>query len=124
MIVVSADIIDVIDAARLESLAQQLAGGAVVCYPGGRPNTAGGIPLAGPVARIPFAPGVGTVVSKALQITAPIEGQVIQSAAITWARIETGAGAWVADCDAADLQLDRTDVIVGGFVRLLETAFS
>ena len=123
MIVVSADIIDAIDAARLEALAQQLGGGAVVCYPGEKPS-AGGMPPAGPVARIPFAVGVGVVGSGALQITAPIEGQVVQSATITWARIETGAGAWVADCDAADLELDRTDVIVGGFVRLMEMAFS
>lgn len=123
MIVVSADLLADLTTARLQALAAQLEGGAVVCYPAPRPE-AGGAPAWPPVARIPFAPGVGTIAAGALAVTTPIEGQVQQSGNIAWARVESGAGAWVADLDAADLQLDRTTVLAGAFVALLEARFA
>ena len=123
MIAVSAELLAILDVARLLALAQQLEGGGVVCYPAPRPE-AGGLPAWPPIARIPFAAGVGAITDGALVITAPIEGQVTQSGDIAWARVESGAGAWVADCDAADLQLDRTTVLAGAFVRLLEARFA
>lgn len=123
MIVVSADLLAALDVARLQALAQRLEGGAVVCYPAPRPE-AGGSPAWPPIARIPFSSGVGTIAGGALEITAPIEGQVMQSGNIAWARVESGAGAWVADCAAADLALDRTAVLAGAFVSLLEARFA
>lgn len=123
MIVVSADLLADLDTARLQALAQRLEGGAVVCYPAPRPE-AGGAPAWPAITRIPFSSGVGMVANGALQITTPIEGQVMQSGAIAWARVESGAGAWVADCDAADLELDRTSVLAGAFVSLLEARFA
>lgn len=118
----SPDLLTALNVARLDALAQRLAGGAVVCYPAPRPPD-GGAAAWPPIARIPFAQGVGEIGGGALVITAPIEGQVAQSGAIAWARIETSAGVWLFDCDAADLQLDRTAVLAGAFVRLLEARF-
>lgn len=119
---VSPDLLDALQVARLEALAQRLAGGAVVCYPAPRPS-AGAAAAGLAIARIPFAQGVGAIAEGALVITAPIEGQVEQSGDIAWARIESAGGVWQFDFDAADLQLDRTAVLAGAFVRLLEARF-
>lgn len=123
MIVISAELLADLDAVRLQALAQRLEGGAVVCYPAPRPE-AGGSAAWPAIARIPFASGVGVLAGGALEIAAPIEGQVMQSGNIAWARIETGAGAWVGDCDAADLELDRTAVLAGAFVTLSSARFA
>lgn len=119
---VSPDLIDGLHVDSLEALARRLAGGAVVCYPAPRPP-AGGVAAGPAIARIPFAQGVGTVAEGALVVTAPIEGQVEQSGDIAWARVENAAGVWQFDMDAADLNLDRTTVLAGAFVRLLEARF-
>ena len=123
MIDISAETIAILDVARLQALVGLLEGGAVVCYSAPRPAP-GGAPSEPLLARIPFAAGVGTIAGGMLIIASPIEGQVVQSGAIAWARVESGAGAWVADCNAADLELDRAEVIAGGFVRLLEASFA
>ncbi len=120
---VSPDLLAELDADRLAALAQRLAGGAVVCYPAPRPS-AGGMPAGPSIARIPFSHDVGTVVDGTLAITAPIEGQVEQSGDIAWCRIESAAGVWRFDLDAADLNFDRTAVLAGAFVRLLEARFA
>ena len=123
MIVISAELIATLDVVRLQALAQRLEGGGVVCYPAPRPE-AGEAPAWPPIARISFAAGVGTIANGVLELTTPIEGQVMQSGDISWARVESGGGAWVADCDAADLLFDRTTVLAGAFVRLLEARFA
>lgn len=120
---ISPDLLAAQHVARLQALAQLLAGGAVVCYPAPRPQ-AGGAASWPALARIPFAQGVGTIADGALSIIAPIEGQVIQSGEIAWARVETAGGVWLFDCNASDLQLDRTVVLAGAFVRLLEAHFA
>ena len=118
MIEISQAFLDTLATARAEAAAALLAGGAVVCYPAPRP-AAGGAPQGPALARIPFEPGVGTPSPAGLAITAPIAGQCVASGDIAWARIETSAGAWLVDLDAADLHLDRTAVQAGAFVRLL-----
>ena len=70
--------------------------------------------------RIPFSVGVGTVTPAGLTLDAPIEGQCLSAGNIAWGRVETATGQWVADFDAADLALDRTAILPGAFVRLLE----
>lgn len=119
---VSPDLLDELQVDRLEALARRLAGGAVACYPAPRP-AAGGLPAGPRIARILFSHDVGAVVDGALVITAPIEGQVEQSGDIAWARIESADGVWRFDLDAADLALDRTAVLAGAFVRILEARF-
>ena len=118
MIEVSQDLLDTLAIARYEAVAARLAGGAVVGYPAPRPPA--GAPPSGPaIARIPFAPGVGTAGLLGLTLTAPIEGQCAASGDIAWLRIESGFGVWLMDCDAADMHLDRTAVRAGAFVRLM-----
>lgn len=107
---------------RYEATRQLLIGGALVCHAGTRPEP--GEPAAYPaVARIPFAAEVGAVSLAGLALTVPVEGQCLQAGNITWGRIETAAGEWVADFDAADLALDVTSVLPGAFVRLIEGSF-
>lgn len=104
---------------RYEATRQLLIGGALVCHAGPRPEP-GGLAAYAAVARIPFAAEVGAVSAAGLVLTAPVEGQCLQAGDITWGRIETADGEWVADFDAADLALDRTAILPGAFVRLLE----
>lgn len=118
MIELSQAFLDGLAIARHEAVAAMLAGGAVVCYPAPRPP-AGGLASGPAIARIPFAPGVGTAGLLGLTLTSPIEGQCAASGDIAWLRIESGAGAWLMDCDAADMHLDRTAVRAGAFVRLM-----
>lgn len=120
---ISPDLLAAQHAARLQALVQILAGGAVACYPAPRPPAGGSSPWPA-LARIPFAQGVGTIADGALSIITPIEGQVIQSGEIAWARVETAGGVWLFDCDATDLKLDRNVVLAGAFVRLLEARFA
>lgn len=107
---------------RYEATRQLLIGGALVCHAGPRPEP-GGPALYPAVARIPFVAAVGTVSTAGLVLTVPVEGQCLQAGDITWGRIETAAGEWVADFDTADLALDVTSVLPGAFVRLLEGTF-
>ena len=118
MIEISQAFLDDLATARAEAVAAMLAGGAVVCYPAPRPP-AGGPPSGPAIARIPFAPAVGTAGLLGLTLTAPIEGQCLASGEIAWARIESALGMWLMDLAATDLHLDRTAVRAGGFVRLL-----
>lgn len=108
--------------ARYEATRLHLAGGALVCHGGTRPAEGSPAPYP-PVVRIPFAADVGTVTPAGLVVTTPIEGQCLTAGLITWGRVETAAGAWVADFDAADLALDVTAVLPGAFVRLLSGAW-
>ena len=118
MIEISLGLLDALAVARAEAVAALLAGGAVVCYPAPRP-VAGSLPSGPAIARIPFAPGVGTAGPLGLTLTAPVEGQCAASGDIAWLRIESGTGAWLMDCDAIDMHLDRTAVRAGAFVRLM-----
>jgi hypothetical protein len=109
-------------AARMEATRQLLAGGFVACMPAPRPAD-GDEALYPALARIQFSARVGLILDDALQIDAPIEGQCMQAGLIAWARIETADGAWVLDCDAADLNLDITQIYPGAFVKLLSGVF-
>lgn len=115
-------LIDVQEIARFEATRQLLIGGALVCHGGPRPEP-GELAAYPAVVRIPFAAEVGTVTAAGLALTAPVEGQCMQAGNITWGRIETAAGEWVADFDRDDLALDVTSVLPGAFVRLLEGTF-
>jgi len=121
-VVFSTALLDAQTAGRLEATRQLLAGGAVVCHAAPRP--ASGEPNPYPaIPRIPFALGGGTVADGMLTLTAPIEGQCLPAGVIAWCRIETAAGVWLCDFDAADLDLDVTAVLPGAFVRLMSGVF-
>ena len=115
----SPELLAVQAAGRFEATRQLLIGGALVCHAAPRPDP--GAPASYPaIVRIPFSAGVGTVTPAGLALDAPIEGQCLSAGNIAWGRVETAAGQWVADFDAADLALDQTAILPGAFVRLLE----
>lgn len=109
-------------AARMEATRQLLAGGFVACMPAPRPPD-GGEALYPALARIPLSARAGLILDDALQLDAPIEGQCVHAGVIAWARIETAGGAWLLDCDAADLDLDASQIYPGAFVKLLSAVF-
>lgn len=118
-VTLSAALLDAQAVGRFEATRQMLIGGALVCHAGPRPEPGEPAPYPA-VARIPFAAEVGAVSAAGLVLTVPIEGQCLQAGHISWGRIETAGGVWVADFDEADLALDVTSVLPGAFVRLLE----
>ena len=118
-VALSPELLDVQASGRFEATRQLLIGGALVCHAAPRPGPGDPAPYPA-IVRIPFSAGVGTVTPAGLALDAPIEGQCLSAGNIAWGRVETAAGQWVADFDAADLALDQTAILPGAFVRLLE----
>lgn len=121
-VALSPELLAVQAAGRFEATRQLLIGGALVCHAAPRPDPGNPAPYPA-IVRIPFSAGVGTVTPAGLALDAPIEGQCLSAGNIAWCRVETAAGRWVADFNAADLALDVTSVLPGAFVRLLEGTF-
>lgn len=118
-VALSPELLAVQASGRFEATRQLLIGGALVCHAAPRPGPGDPAPYPA-IVRIPFSVGVGTVTPAGLALDAPIEGQCLSAGNIAWGRVETAAGQWVADFDAADLALDQTAILPGAFVRLLE----
>lgn len=121
-VALSPELLDTQASGRFEATRQLLIGGALVCHAAPRPDPGAPAPYPA-IVRIPFSVGVGTVTPAGLALDAPIEGQCLSAGNIAWGRVETAGGRWVADFDAADLALDRTAILPGAFVRLLEGTF-
>jgi hypothetical protein len=89
-----------LSAAFMAALNQALGAGAkAVLYASARPAP-GAAPGGSPVGQVLFADVAGTVTGGALVLAPGPVAVALASAAPVWARVLSGSGAWLFDCDA------------------------
>ena len=108
--------------ARLQLVADAIAGGKLRLYPAPQP-TAGGTPSSALLAEIVLPTPAATVSGGTLTFSDVTDVQVVSDGIATWARFVDSAGGFVMDGTAGlagtDILLGYVNLITGGFVRVI-----